>query len=144
MKLSHRPSAEQCLQLPFFMKYIIPPALSDDVFTEAHVLDRLAATERTSHFNGTYFRWCIIFAISKKKQKISIINQSIFDLTVHSVMVIDDGDDELTQMELCVVYQPKLGYSIENIKYAMALNRVYHRFSDICRYYDVSAWFLSD
>lgn len=52
--LSRRPNAEQCLQLPFLMKYIIPPALSDDIFTQTHVLDQLALKEQSSHLHGMF------------------------------------------------------------------------------------------
>lgn len=52
--LARRPTAEKCLQLPFFMKYNIPSALSDEIFTPTHVLDQIVSKDTMSNFHGTF------------------------------------------------------------------------------------------
>lgn len=57
--LARRPTAEACLQLPFFTNYNIPSELSDEIFTREHVLDQLISKETSLNLDGTLSRNCI-------------------------------------------------------------------------------------
>lgn len=62
-KKVNRPTAEECLELPFFIKYIIPPALSDEIFTQTKASRQLARNELPSPWpSGMHcYHWIIAF-----------------------------------------------------------------------------------
>lgn len=133
-ELVSRPTAEKCLQLPFFMKYNIPSALSDEIFTPTHVLDQLVSKETTSNFHGT-FSEKTPFQMKRK----SILISAFFNFTVHSVMTTDTDNDQVEYPELRVLAQPQLTDSVENTKIGQTLRRIYERFDDICRFHEVNS-----
>lgn len=124
-----RPSAEECLKLDFFDKYIIPQWMSDDIFYEPYVSQEMK--EPSSLDNG-------IVDISIENIAKSYKNCLAVFLVEFSMRSKESDRIEVKYPELEIQAEPTVKYLFENASYMQMLMNVFERFDAICRFHTVS------